>query len=157
MTARRTRNGKLVLTHPSRITELERQALALELKRKGWSTGEIGRELGIEARAAYGLVRRAMEATIKEMATDARQLRMIDDARLEAMYKAVAPAAEKGHLGAIDRAVKILERRARMWGYDLRPPDVHVDQSQHVIVLPAWGEEPPQPAVEGEAVEEEEN
>jgi hypothetical protein len=49
---------------------------------------------------------------------EVQQLRVLESQRLDALLEAVWPQAAQGHLPAVDRAVRILERRARLLGLD---------------------------------------
>jgi hypothetical protein len=62
---------------------------------------------------------KAIEADWRErVAADVQGAKGKDDARLERLYAAAFAKATKGDVGAINACVKILARRAAMWGYD---------------------------------------
>jgi len=48
----------------------------------------------------------------------AEEIRRLELERLDAMLFAIGPEVRKGSYGAIDRALKIMERRARLLGLD---------------------------------------
>jgi len=117
----------------------ERDAEAARLRSRGLSYEAIGRELGLDKGNAYHAVQRALEATVAEPAAEVRQLEL---ARLDDMYMAVMKVLEAQHftvsngkliyhpetggpllddapvLQAVDRLLKIQERRARLLGLD---------------------------------------
>lgn len=104
------------------IEAAERAARALELRREGRPFDEIGAELGVSAQAAHQMVSRALKALTQ---APARELAALEIDRLDALTAAVMPAAMAGDLSAVDRAIRIAERRARLCGLDgraLAPP-----------------------------------
>jgi hypothetical protein len=65
--------------------------------------------------AASKAIRAALKRTIQEPADELRTLEL---SRLDDMLKAIAPHVAAGNLTAIDRALKIMERRAKLIGLD---------------------------------------
>ena len=49
-----------------------------------------------------------------------RAEKAIDLARIAAAIMAIMPAVERGHLGSIDQMERLLNRKAKMLGYDTR-------------------------------------
>lgn len=80
---------------------------------------EIARECGY---AGPPSVWRAVWSLLNEQADEARdKYRALEDARLEQAYDLVLAQIDKGNLGAVDRLVKLGERRAKLRG--LNEPD----------------------------------
>ncbi|RVT48393.1 hypothetical protein [Rubrivivax albus] len=100
------------------VQHLERQAKALELRRAGLGYREIGAHLGVSHTSAHKMVSQAVEATWARISDATDELKALELSRLDAMLGAVWPAAHRGNLGAVDRALKIAERRARLLGLD---------------------------------------
>lgn len=109
---------------PVLVTARQRERQALDLRAGGATFARIGQALGVTPQGAHKAVSRALKATVKEIAGEADKLRALDAERLDTMLAAVWPAVVDGDLGAIDRAVRILDRRSRLLGLDLRPPEV---------------------------------
>jgi hypothetical protein len=130
----------------------ERQLQVVELRLAGEDFDAIAERLDITRRTALSLFSRAVENRKADIAERVDELRAIQLERIETGIVALWPAYSRGDLGAVDRMTRLLDRQARLLGLDLKPPDVTVDASQNVIVLPAWGEQAPQP-VDGEARE----
>ncbi len=57
----------------------------------------------------------ALDKTLQEPAENLRQLEL---ERLDAMLTAIWPQALNGYLGAIDRVLKIIERRSKLLGLE---------------------------------------
>ena len=104
---------------------LERRARAWELRKAGAGYRAIGRELGVSRDTAHKDVRHVFQHLVAKTQESAEQARQIDSERLDSWLLALAPKLREGHLGAIERGIKILERRAKMFGYDA-PTQVEV-------------------------------
>ncbi|MER6191786.1 hypothetical protein [Streptomyces cyaneofuscatus] len=120
------------------LTTAERDARAAELRSKGWTYPRIAAELGFNHRAdAYNAVKRVLKETVREAGEDVRALELERLDRLEAAANEVlerehvtvsngrvvslneTPLPDDGPvLAAIDRLLKIQERRARLLGLD---------------------------------------
>jgi hypothetical protein len=95
-----------------------RRLQALELRKGGASYRQIGERLGVSDCQAHNDVSRCLD-NLSKLADDvAGHLRTMEEARLDALLLAVMPQARQGNLGAVDRVVRIMERRARLLGLD---------------------------------------
>jgi Sigma-70, region 4. len=100
------------------IQRLERQRLALTLRASGATYREIARQLDISISTANKYVQSALaeaRAGVVETAEDALAIEL---ERLDNMLLSIAPQLRRGNLNAIDRALKIMERRAKLLGLD---------------------------------------
>ncbi|MGX1483423.1 hypothetical protein RKD45_002499 [Streptomyces griseus] len=127
-------NGAYIRT----IDDAERDAAAARLRARGHTYQQIADELGWTSRGdAHHAVQRALEATVKEAAAEVRAIELD---RLDTLYRAALAVLERQHvtvsngrvvslneepilddgpvLAAIDRLLKIQERRARLLGLD---------------------------------------
>ncbi len=116
----------------------ERDAQACRLRARAWTYTEIARELGFASPGhAYQSVQRALVAIVQE---PAEELIRIETARLDEMWRVAVdamrdtyPMVQHGRiiefrgvpledpgpkLAAIDRLLKIMDRRARLLGMD---------------------------------------
>jgi len=101
---------------PRRIQAKERQRQALELRKAGATYEDIASKLRYaSATGAHKAVVRAMQAIIEE---PAQEVRKIEIERLDRMLLSVWGQVRDGNLGAIDRVLRIMERRARLLGLD---------------------------------------
>src|SRR3990167_2042270 len=58
-------------------------------------------------------------AELAQLCTEkAEEIRAIETARLDVMLHAIAAKVRSGDLPAIDRVLKIMDRRAALWGLD---------------------------------------
>lgn len=100
------------------LQALEKQTQALKLRLAGVSYEDIARTVGYKGPSgAYQAVKAAMKKTLQEPADD---LRKIEVARLDEALRAIWPKVKKGDLLAIDRYLKISDRRAKLLGIDAR-------------------------------------
>ena len=115
------------------VQSLDRQLKALELRKAGVNYQQIADTLGYaNPSGAFKAVERALKALQKEPASELLALEL---ERLDAMLVAIAPAVRAGNFGAIDRALKIAERRAKLLGLDAAAKLDVDSKSTHVFTL----------------------
>jgi hypothetical protein len=122
---RRTGHGRgEEAASPRRIEAAERRARALELRKAGATYDQIATQLGFANRGgAY----RAVATALKEITAEpAEEVRALELERLDAMLLGLWPQARKGSNGAVDRVLRIMERRAKLLGLD-QPTRFSVD------------------------------
>ena len=95
----------------------EKQIQALTLRKAGVGYIDIAKALGYKDHSgAWRAVKAALKRTQQEPADELRTLELV---RLDDMLKAIAPHVSAGNLTAIDRALKIQQRRAALLGLDM--------------------------------------
>jgi vacuolar-type H+-ATPase subunit H len=102
----------------SRIKALEDQQKALELRRMAKGYQEIAHALGIGVATAHRHVQSALAESRAQISAEADELRSEELSRLDAMTAGLWPRARKGEAAAVDRMLKIMERRAKLLGLD---------------------------------------
>lgn len=105
-------------TSGRKVTAENRRIEALELRKQGFSYDEIAARLGVSKAAAYKSVRTALDTLKDEVYEGAEALRILEMERLDSLFEKAYSAAMAGDLVAIDKAVKVMERRARLCGLD---------------------------------------
>jgi hypothetical protein len=113
---------------PAKLARAERNRRILELSIEGHRPRAIAETLAREghliAPSHVSNVLRKLLAETGEMTKErAEELREMDLARLDAMLVKLAPMIEEGRLTAMDRAIKIIQQRARLAGIDKAPPE----------------------------------
>ena len=98
-----------------RIEATERQGAALELRLKGMSYRQIAEQLQIQVGTAHELVNTYLLNAVTE---PGEELRTLEVERLDVMLKAIWADVEAGDVKAIDAALKISDRRAKLLGID---------------------------------------
>lgn len=113
-----------------------RTARALELRLAGLKYGEIANALGYASgQGAHNAVTRAMRQETAQSEEHREQLRALQLARTERMLRAIWPNVIAGDLFAIDRALKILDRQARLLGLDAPTQVAVTEQSRDELML----------------------
>lgn len=115
---RRPRNGRG--RYVRSLDNAERDAAACRLRAEGLTFDEVATRLGYADRsAARRAIEAALAATVAEPAAILRQLEL---QRLDALHRtawALLDAEDADvRLKAIDRALRVMERRARLLGLD---------------------------------------
>jgi predicted DNA-binding protein YlxM (UPF0122 family) len=110
-------NGKKSQAKTIDITA--RQEKAIQLRRSGLSLREIASRLEVNVATIHSDIKTMLAEAIKENVDNADQLRAMEIERLDRMTMAIQAQVTAGHLGAIDRAIRISERRAKLLGLDM--------------------------------------
>lgn len=114
-----------------RIKAHDRHLKALELRKAGATYQAIAEQLGYaHAKGAHKAVASALKATLREAADGLRELELV---RLDAMLLALWRRVQNGDERAIDRALKIAQRRARLLGLDAPPELLSLDLIQREL------------------------
>lgn len=96
----------------------QRERDALDLRTKGFTYDRIAEALGISRAGAAECVRRALAALKVETEEKAEEVRDLELRRLDRMLQIAEAAAESGDISAIDRVLRIQERRSKYLGLD---------------------------------------
>jgi AcrR family transcriptional regulator len=115
-TPKKSRGGRKAKRAPSKAL-LESEQQILEMRQSGMGISDIARDLGIAKSTAFSRYKSALRRTLAEPAADVRRL---DAERLDRLQYAVWTSAMDGDLGAMDKVLKIMERRANLLGLDHR-------------------------------------
>lgn len=105
-------------TSADRFTATERRAQAVELRMEGKTFDRIGAELGVSRQRAYQLVHGALGKLQRETQDRVEEALALELERLDALQLAIYERATGGDLRAIDRMLRIMERRAKLLGLD---------------------------------------
>ena len=110
----------------------ERHLQALELRKAGVTYEVIAGQLGYaNASGARKAVLSALKATLREPAAELRELEL---ARLDAMLLPLWRPVQAGDEKAVDRALRIMERRARLLGLDRKTAEGEAPDTVKVVV-----------------------
>lgn len=129
---------------PQAIANKDKAAQALALRKTGATYDQIAGALGYASRgAAHRAVQRLLKAHEVE---GVEELRKLEDSRLDEMLFAIYKAARGGDLGAIDRILRIMERRAKLLGLDMPAlSEVKNDGTTRIVIEYAGNGENPAP------------
>lgn len=109
----------MVASKAQQAKTAERRGKAIRLKIEGHTYNQIAELLGYSNGASACCdIRRALEKHVVEEGLAVEAWRELELARLDVLQKAVWPEAMEGNPRAIETALKILDRRAKMLGLD---------------------------------------
>lgn len=96
----------------------ERAGKALDLRIAGGSYRQIAAQLGVSEKTAYYDVQSALGTLDAANGEKAERLRDLEARRLDLLQVALTPGVRAGQPGAVIAAVRVMERRARLFGLD---------------------------------------
>jgi len=107
-------------TGKARIERQMKASRFLTLRLSGMSLREIGaaEDRPCSAQAVCQFLQRTLSELVIEPLD---QIRMLEAARLDDLLKGVWPKAIAGDIAAVDRALSIMARRAKLLGLDIQP------------------------------------
>ena len=131
----RTNVGAAAKSSVRRIRTTEKTLKALELRKRGMNYTQIGEKLGCARSTACRYVLSELENLADKCREEAVHVRDLELQRLDALYLKAWEAVEGGDLAAIDRCLRIMERRAKLLGLDAAQKvdvqglvDIHFDK-----------------------------
>lgn len=102
--------------HKTEISEKKQKCL--ELRKCGGSFRSIAEQQGISLGLAHKYIADALSEINELTKQDAEELRELELQRLDTAQLAIAKLVRQGHLGAVDRWLRISERRSKLLGLD---------------------------------------
>lgn len=136
-----------------------RRAQALQLRRAGLSIRDIAAQLNCNHQTVHNDIHHALQAAIDENTHNADKLRALELDRLDRMLLGLAPliypkAGLQVDLKAMDRAIRIVEQRAKLLGLyapqqvdiklsweDQAVEDIKAGRVDYTAMLAAFGDE----------------
>lgn len=114
------------------INKREKSVRALELRKAGVSYDMIAQQLGYSNKSsAHRAVSKLLDSTEKEVVGDLREMEL---RRLDDLFRSMYPMALKGNFAAVDKCLKIMERRSKITGLDA-PEKTQSDVRQIIKVV----------------------
>jgi hypothetical protein len=114
----RTNVGAAAKSSVRRIRTTEKTLKALELRKRGMNYTQIGEKLGCARSTACRYVLSELENLADKCREEAVHVRDLELQRLDALYLVAYAEVEDGNIPAIDRCLRIMERRAKLLGLD---------------------------------------
>ena len=107
----------------------ERRAYVLQLRKGGATYDAIAQAAidkfgverlpnGYDCRYVWKDVKRELDRLRADIADSAEAIIELEVQRLDAMLTTLWPQVAKGHLGAVDRVLRVMDRRAKLLGLD---------------------------------------
>jgi len=114
---------------------VEKRALALKLRKAGKTYKQIAEEIPCSLKSAYLYVKQAIAEVSAKNVETTQDIIDLEVQRLDSMLLSMQDNLESGHVTYIDRALKIMERRAKLLGLDkpvkVAPTTPDGDQQYH--------------------------
>jgi DNA-binding Lrp family transcriptional regulator len=101
----------------------EREHEALELRKAGATYQQIADRMRVSRQAVHQLVKRALHDLVTTTAEDAAEVRALETERLDMMLLGLWNNARSGDPKAVAAVIRIMERRACLFGIDLVSKD----------------------------------
>lgn len=121
-------------TSSRRLFAAENRTKALELRKAGATFAQIAKQLSVSRQRAHKYVSECLD-DIKELnSNEAEMVLKIELERLDTMLLGLWDKARRGDNLAIDRVLKIMDRRAKYLGLDDRRIEI-IDNGEHRIRL----------------------
>jgi hypothetical protein len=118
----------------ARIESQAKATKALQLRALRYSYDQIAREVGYASKgAAHTAVKNALKSIPAEAAGELREIEL---QTLDTAQRGLGRMIVNGHLGAVDRLIKIMDHRAKLLGLYEPMPDTGV--AEIAKVLGAW-------------------
>jgi hypothetical protein len=110
----------------------QRKHYVMQLRLQGLAPTEIAEKLHVNVNTVHADLRHAVLSVQQRATLETEQLREIELMRLDKLQQPYWTRALKGDVDALDRVLKIMERRAKMLGLDApaRHAVVHTDIDQ---------------------------
>ena len=125
-----------------RLNATEKRLDALTLRRRGSTFREIADKLGCSRAMVHKYVAGALREYAAANKEETEVYRALEADRLDALHAAIWPKAMNGDMRAVDRVLRIMERRAKLFGLDAptkvaaTTPDGDEQAPAAVVVLP---------------------
>ena len=124
--------AKATRTLGKNIEAAERNVVVVRLRKAGYSYAEIGEQVKLSKGQISKILNKYLDDFARAHKDELEELRNTENARLDGYLKQVHSKAIGGNMGAIDRAVRIMDRRAKLLGLDapakIAPTDPNGDE-----------------------------
>lgn len=116
--AEKKTRGSNQVTRPDQLIVAERRRKAFALRKGGASYQEIADALGVSVSTANAYVVDVLKQLKSEVQEEAEDIKALEMMRLDQMWMALEGQIRKGDIKAIDKGIKIMERRSKFLGLD---------------------------------------
>ncbi|NCJ05167.1 hypothetical protein GS597_01260 [Synechococcales cyanobacterium C] len=130
-------------TSKTAIEREQRRVAVLQMRTQGKTIREIAEALGISHGTAHNDCLRALAELKEQQRLNAEEYLQLELVRLDTAQAAIAKQVKAGHLGAIDRWLKISAQRCKLLGLE-KSPQTQLDFLTALRVLAENGTLPPQ-------------
>lgn len=100
------------------VNAIENRNKAFQYRKLGYSYSRIAKALGVTVAAAYFMVSEKLQELNASLLENAKDVFHMELERLDSILIPALSKAKKGDMLALDRVLKIMDRRARYLGLD---------------------------------------
>ncbi len=100
------------------VAAIENRDKAFQYRKLGYSYSRIAKVLGVTPAAVYFMVRDKLQELNASLLENAKEVFSMELERLDSILIPALRKAKKGDMLALDRVLKIMDRRARYLGLD---------------------------------------
>lgn len=122
---------------PRAAERLDKEDKALDLRAAGMSYRAIGRAMETSEAQAHRFVKAALQRVEPILEAKATELRALECRRLDALQRALTPAASKGDVKAARAIVEVMKRRASLLGLDAPQKLAQTDTEGNDLTMPS--------------------
>lgn len=116
-------------TATARVSAATRREEALAHRLSGKTYWQIRDAMGISQGRAYQLVAEALKMLNESCIEKAQDVRVFETARLDQMMTALQPGIDRGDTKAITAALRVMDRRAKLWGLDQQEKESSLEKA----------------------------
>jgi DNA-binding transcriptional MerR regulator len=103
---------------PQKLNAAVRRQQIVRLRIAGASMEAIRQQVGLSVAGVYKAYHVALEEQRESLAEDLQELRQLEAIRLDEMLLALWPSVQRGNTHAVEKAIAIGARRAKLLGLD---------------------------------------
>jgi|694.fasta_scaffold00244_112 hypothetical protein len=124
----------LEIPTPGQVEEAQKRMQIMNLRISGWSMPEISNLLQIPEKETYSIVLQQLQEWTTLTREQTEEMRTLELERLDAFLKSLWPKVISGSPKAIEVALKITERRAKLSGLDApEKSQIQVESTVHQL------------------------
>ena len=133
MADKKKKTTKATKGTPGNLRARELEIKAIEYRKAGVTYDQIGQALGVSGNGAWKAVQRGLKRLTEECAEKAKEVRHLETLRLDRLWQGVYEDAMRGDTSAINTALRIMERRARLWNLDMIEADEMMTEKKEIV------------------------
>lgn len=112
-----------------KLTRAQKVKMALTLRQRGCTYAEIAEAMQCSVGWVHKWVQREFNRINESLGEKAATVRTLETARLDYMLDQLQPGINRGETQSIGMALKIQERRAKLWGLDKQDKESSLEKA----------------------------
>lgn len=120
-------------TTPQAVEKLEQRTKVIQLRMQGYSYAEIAGIVGVSKARSYQIIQEYIQEYREQHAESIDQMVELDCQRMDTLMRSLWTRFDDGDTAAAALILKLLERRARLFGFDA-PEKQNIETSTKAYV-----------------------